>query len=67
METSQMTLENVLQHQLVALGNNDIEELMQDYCEHSELWTPDGAINGLQAISAVFLMHLLYSPKKGRN
>jgi hypothetical protein len=37
METEQITAESVFQHHLEALGNNDLDELMKDYTEHSEL------------------------------
>jgi len=63
METSQTISEIVLQHHLEALGKNDIVELMKDYSEQSELWTPDGAIVGLQAISSFFSYAFTLFPK----
>ncbi len=46
MQATQTSSQNVIQHHLEALGKNDLEELMKDYSEESELWTPDGAIVG---------------------
>jgi SnoaL-like domain len=63
MQTSQLTQENVFQHHLEALGKNDIDELMKDYTEQSELWTPDGAIVGLKAISSFFSYAFTLFPK----
>ena len=54
MQTLQITAESTLQHHLEAFGKNDIEELMNDYTEQSEVWTPQGAIVGLEAISTFF-------------
>ena len=63
MQTSQTAQENVFQHHLEALGKNDIDELMKDYTEESELWTPDGAIVGLKAISSFFSYAFTLFPK----
>lgn len=37
--------------------NNDLDDLMKDYMEGSEVWTPNGAFTYLQAI-AFFNMYL---------
>ena len=50
MLTAQITAENVINHHLQALGQNDLAELMDDYTEQSELWTQDGIITGTKAI-----------------
>jgi hypothetical protein len=63
MQTPQLIPENVFQHHLEALGKNDIDELMKDYTEQSELWTPDGAIVGLKAISSFFSYAFTLFPK----
>jgi hypothetical protein len=63
MQTTQMNPENVFQHHLEALGKNDIDELMTDYSEESEIWTPDGAITGLIAISSFFTYAFTLFPK----
>jgi hypothetical protein len=36
---------------------------MKDYTEQSELWTPDGAIVGLEAISSFFSYAFTFFPK----
>ncbi len=63
MQTSKMNPENVFQHHLEALGKNDKDELMKDYAEQSELWTPDGAIVGLEAISSFYTYAFTLFPK----
>ncbi len=63
MITINMTAENVLQHHLEAFGNNDLDELMKDYSEQSELWTPDGEFVGLQAIASFFSYAFTLFPK----
>src|SRR5277367_2020363 len=63
MQTTLINPEKVFQHHLEAIVNNDMEELMKDYTEQSELWTPDGAIVGLKAISSFFSYALTLFPK----
>jgi SnoaL-like domain len=63
MQTLQMNSKNVFQHHLEALGKNDLDELMTDYTEQSELWTPDGDIVGLKAISSFFSYAFTLFPK----
>lgn len=53
----------VFQHHLEALGNNDLDELMKDYTEDSEVWTPDGAVVGLDAIADLFANAFTLFPK----
>lgn len=47
-------VEQVLDHHLQAFLSTDIEEIMKDYTEQSEVWTPKGAIVGLEGISSFF-------------
>src|SRR5687768_15326545 len=54
MQTVLTSTEEVLNHHLAALVDNNMEEMMKDYTEASEIWTPDGAITGLEAISSFF-------------
>lgn len=54
MQATITTTEEVLNHHLEAFMNNNLDELMKDYTEASEIWTPDGAISGLEAISSFF-------------
>ncbi len=63
MQTTQTNPEKVFQHHLEALGKNDMDELMKDYAEQSELWTPDGAIVGLEAISSFYSYAFTLFPK----
>ena len=63
MQTLEITSETVLQHHLAAFGNNDLNELIKDYTEESEVWTPDGAIVGLKAISSFFSYAFTLFPK----
>ena len=63
MLTLQITAEETLQHHLEAFGKNDIDELMKDYTEQSELWTPEGPIAGLEAISSFFTYAFTLFPK----
>ena len=63
MQTTLVSPEKVFQHHLNAIVNNDMEELMKDYTDESELWTPDGAIVGLKAISSFFTYALTLFPR----
>ncbi len=63
MPSTQLIPEKVFQHHLEALGKNDMDELMKDYAEESELWTPDGDIVGLKAISAFYSYAFTLFPK----
>lgn len=63
MQTLQMTAKETFQHHLEAFGKNDIDELMNDYTEYSEVWTPEGPIAGLDAISSFFTYAFTLFPK----
>ena len=63
MQPTQTNPEQVFQHHLDALGKNDMDELMKDYVQQSELWTPDGAIVGLEAISSFYAYAFTLFPK----
>ena len=54
LQTKTDTIEKTLNHHLQAFVENDIEEMMKDYTEQSEVWTSEGAIVGLEAISSFF-------------
>lgn len=64
MQTSKTTPEAILQHHLEAFRNNDIEELMKDYTQESEVWGPDGAMVGLEAISSFYSYVFTLLPKE---
>jgi ketosteroid isomerase-like protein len=48
------TTESVMNHHLKAFAENDVSEIMEDYTEDAELWTPEGKVVGLAAITAFF-------------
>ena len=52
--TDKETTKEVLTHHLTAFGNNDLDEIMKDYTEDSELLTPQGLSTGLPAIRKFF-------------
>ena len=55
--------ENVFNRHLEALKKNDLDALLSDYTDESEIWTQDGAIIGLEAISAFFSYAFSIFPK----
>jgi len=64
MQTPQITVEAIVQHHLEAFGNNNIDEIMKDYDQQSEVWGPDGAMIGLDAISAFYSYVFTLLPKE---
>jgi ketosteroid isomerase-like protein len=44
----------VLNHHLQALGNGNLDEILDDYVEDSMLITPGGTVKGLRGIRAAF-------------
>lgn len=65
MQTAETTIETTLNHYLQAFLNNDMDELMKDYTEASEVWTPNGSFTGLKAISSFFQYVFALLPKEG--
>lgn len=63
MQTIHISPESVFQHHLAALANNDLQEVLKDYTEDSELWSPDGEIAGVDAISAFYSFVFTIFPK----
>jgi len=65
--TAQATLESqvqaTLEHHLETFGKNDIDGIMDDYTEQSEVWTPEGAIKGLKDIRSFFSYAFTLFPK----
>jgi hypothetical protein len=53
---------DVLMHHLTAFGNNNLEEIMVDYTEESEVLTADGVIKGLSAIADFFVAFFITVP-----
>lgn len=54
MTTNESLTRDILTHHLTAFGGNDLEEILQDYTEQSELLTPNGLLKGLSAIRQFF-------------
>ena len=55
METVLQTkTQEILNHHLSAFIETDVNEIMKDFTEASELLTPDGALKGLNAIRSFF-------------
>lgn len=46
--------QEVLNHHLTAFAEANVDEIMKDYDEVSELMTPDGVMKGLNAIRSFF-------------
>ena len=51
---SKTNIEDVLTHHLTAFGNNDLDEILRDYTEDSQVLTPDGIVKGLASIRTFF-------------
>jgi hypothetical protein len=49
-----METKDILTHHLIAFGSNDLEEIMKDYTEASEVLTSDGLLKGLSSIRTFF-------------
>ena len=52
----------VLNHHLNSLGENNLEEIMKDYTEQSEIWTAKGPLKGLEQIRSFFSASLPLFP-----
>ena len=65
METvTQTKTQEVLNHHLSAFMEADVDEVLKDFTEQSELLTPDGALKGLNAIRS-FLEEVFKMVPKG--
>src|SRR5438046_873660 len=55
METTFHTkTKEILDHHVSAFIEADVEEILKDFSEHSEVLTPQGAVKGLPAIRSLF-------------
>ena len=55
METGLHTkTQEILDHHVSAFIETDVNEIMKDFSERSELLTPDGALKGMNAIRSFF-------------
>jgi ketosteroid isomerase-like protein len=62
MSSIEKVTSEVLNHHLSAFGNNNIEEIMKDYTELSEVLTPEGTLKGLAAIRKFFATYFMTIP-----
>lgn len=68
METAfQTQTKEILDHHIAAFVETDLNELMKDYKESSELLTPQGAMKGLHAIRLFFEEVFKILPKGSRS
>ena len=51
---AQTTTQEIINHHLSAFLDADLNEIMKDYTEDSEVITPDGPLKGLSSISSFF-------------
>ena len=63
MENKETITRQVLTHHLTAFGDNNIEEILKDYVEESEIFTPVGTLRGLAAIRSFSSNPLLPSQR----
>lgn len=54
MEANENITNEVLMHHLTAFGGNDLEEILKDYTDESEVLTPEGKLTGLADIRQFF-------------
>ncbi|RZK10133.1 MAG: nuclear transport factor 2 family protein [Hymenobacter sp.] len=52
--TQEATTREVLTHHLTAFGGNDLEAILADYTEDSQVLTATGPLKGLAAIKGMF-------------
>jgi ketosteroid isomerase-like protein len=62
MATNEALTKEILIHHLTAFGNNDLDEIMKDYTEESEVLTPNGPLKGLAAIRQFFADYFIAIP-----
>ena len=62
MATNETITSEVLNHHLTAFGNNDLDEIMKDYTEESEVLTLNGPLKGLAAIRQFFVDYFVTIP-----
>ncbi len=51
---AQTSTQQVLNHHLSAFMEADVQEILKDFTDESELLTPEGALKGLPAIQSFF-------------
>lgn len=63
MTPKEIKTKEVLTHHLTAFGNNNLDEIMKDYTEQSEVLTQEGHLIGLEAIRKFFEDFFITIPK----
>jgi len=61
-ETNEALTKEILIRHLTAFGNNDLDGIMKDYTEESEVLTPNGPLKGLAAIRQFFADYFVTIP-----
>jgi hypothetical protein len=61
--TFQTKTKEILDHHVSAFVETDVEEIMKDFSEQSELLTPQGPLKGLSAIRSFFVEIFKVAPK----
>lgn len=56
-------MDAVISHHLSAFGDADLEEIMKDYTDESQLFTPEGALQGRSSIRGFFTTVFKMIPK----
>jgi hypothetical protein len=64
MQMFAVTTETVVQHHLDAFTTNNLDELKKDYLEESEVWAPEGVMQGLENISSFYAYVFSLLPKE---
>lgn len=59
----QSNMEAVINHHLSAFGDANLDEILKDYTEESQLFTPEGAMQGRAAIRGFFASVFKIIPK----
>jgi ketosteroid isomerase-like protein len=62
MDIKENLTKDILTHHLTAFGNNDLDEIMKDYTEESEVLTPSGPLKGLAPIRQFFADYFVTIP-----
>ncbi|OLY90572.1 SnoaL-like domain-containing protein [Cnuella takakiae] len=62
MASNESLTRKILNHHLTAFGGNDLDAIMHDYTEESEVLTPEGSIKGLAAIRKFFATYFVTIP-----
>lgn len=62
MITNKALVNDILTHHLNSFGENNLTEILKDYTEEAEVWTPDGPLKGLTAIRMFFAVYFVTIP-----